>query len=151
MRASEIKVGGLYVATVNKRQVNVRIDSQHSRGGWNGTNTANGKLIRFSDARRFRFRLGGKKRARSPLTGPGSEKQRSASMLDAAAIVLAKCGKPMRSQELIDTMAQRKLWSSPTGQTPAATLSSAISREITHNKAGTRFKRIRPGLFAFAG
>jgi len=53
------------------------------------------------------------------------------SALDAAARVLATAGEPMGCKELIDVMAVKGLWKLPGGQTPWATLHSAIAREIT--------------------
>jgi hypothetical protein len=50
------------------------------------------------------------------------------SALDAAAQVLAENGMPMTTREMIEAMAQKKLWESPVGKTPAATLYSAILR-----------------------
>ncbi|MDX2197993.1 MAG: winged helix-turn-helix domain-containing protein [Phycisphaerae bacterium] len=76
-------------------------------------------------------------------------KRRSA--LDAAADVLRKAGKPMRSQELITAMAEQGLWSSPNGKTPAATLYSALLREIQQKGSETRFKKTDRGQFEYAG
>ena len=71
------------------------------------------------------------------------------SALDAAAQVLAKAGKPMRSRELIIAMAKQELWSSPKGKTPHATLYSAIVREIATKGKGTRFTKVDRGRFGF--
>jgi hypothetical protein len=59
MKKSEIKVGGVYQAKVSDRIVDVRIDSTHSQGGWNATNTATGKRIRIKSAQRLRGPVGG--------------------------------------------------------------------------------------------
>lgn len=53
------------------------------------------------------------------------------SALDAAAKVLGEKGQPMSCQEMIDAMAAKGYWQSPGGKTPAATLYSAILRELT--------------------
>ena len=37
MKKDEVKVGGTYVAKVSDKLVTVRIDSAHSKGGWNAT------------------------------------------------------------------------------------------------------------------
>ena len=37
MKKNDVKVGGLYTAKVSDRVVTVRIDSRHSKGGWNAT------------------------------------------------------------------------------------------------------------------
>jgi hypothetical protein len=70
------------------------------------------------------------------------------SCLDAAAKVLASAKEPMTTKALIEAMASKGLWSSPNGQTPAATLYSAILREITTKGKEARFKKADRGLFA---
>jgi hypothetical protein len=80
-----------------------------------------------------------------------TDKPKRTSALDAAATVLNKAGKPMRSQELIDAMAAQGLWKSPGGKTPHATLYAAILREITAKGKAARFKKIDRGQFEFAG
>src|SRR4029077_19572574 len=70
------------------------------------------------------------------------------SCLDAAARVLASAKEPMTTKALIEAMAEKKLWSSPNGQTPAATLYSAILREINTKGKEARFKKADRGLFA---
>src|SRR5262245_4675298 len=70
-------------------------------------------------------------RARTPTTKPtppaNAEK---ISALDAAARVLAERGEPMSCVQLIEAMASQGYWQSPAGKTPAATLASAMQREI---------------------
>jgi hypothetical protein len=53
----------------------------------------------------------------------------------------------MRSQQLIDEMAAKGLWTSSGGQTPAATLYAAMLREITAKGKESRFKKTDRGLF----
>jgi hypothetical protein len=78
-------------------------------------------------------------------------KQKRLSALDAAAQVLAKSDGPMTSQALIDAMAEARLWTSPGGKTPAATLYAAMLREITAKGKDARFKKVDRGLFVSAG
>lgn len=100
--------------------------------------------------------------ARAPKQAPAkkqSAKPRAAkeakpkrvSALDAAAEVLRKAGKPMRSQELIAAMAEQGLWKSPAGKTPHATLYAAMLREIGAKANAARFKKVERGQFAFNG
>ncbi len=70
------------------------------------------------------------------------------SALDAAAKVLCELKEPLRSRELIEQMAAKGYWKSPGGQTPAATLYSAITREINTKGQDARFKKTDRGLFA---
>lgn len=72
------------------------------------------------------------------------------SALDAAATVLKKAGKPMRSQEMIAAMTEAGLWSSPNGKTPHATLYSAILREIGTKGKEARFRKVDRGQFEYA-
>jgi hypothetical protein len=80
--------------------------------------------------------------------GKKQPKPMKMSALNAAAKVLADAGTPMNCQEMIDAMAKAKLWSSPNGQTPAATLYSAILREINTKGKDARFTKTERGKFA---
>ncbi len=62
MKKDQVKIGRLYVAKVSDKLVTVRIDSTHSGGGWNATNTATGKRLRIKSARRLRGVAGGRKK-----------------------------------------------------------------------------------------
>ncbi len=176
MKKDEVKVGGMYVAKVSDKLVTVRIDSTHSKGGWNATNTATGKRIRIKSARRLRGVAGGRrkktetreaaeaavandekaeaagkaatKKPKSKKAG-GEQKPKRVSALDAAAQVLAKAGKPMRAQELIAAMAEQGLWKSPAGKTPHATLYAAMMREARDKGTASRFRKVDRGQFAF--
>ena len=77
-----------------------------------------------------------------------ADKPKRISALDAAAQVLQKAGKSMTSKALISAMAEQKLWSSPNGKTPHATLYAAMLREISAKGAKARFKKVDRGLFA---
>ena len=185
MKKSEIKIGECYEAKVSNRIVSVRIDSTHSAGGWNATNTATGKRIRIKSAQRLRAEVKPKRSAAkatadaTPEVNPtvevitgqplpegdggkaakphrvkkaaGEPKPKRLSALDAAAQILAETDKPMRTKELIETMAQRGLWSSPNGKTPQATLYAAILREIKNKGDQARFKKVERGQFQHAG
>ena len=85
-------------------------------------------------------------RKEAPKAEP--KKARKMGALDAAAIVLADAGKPMRSKDLIAEMATRGLWTSPGGKTPEATLYAAILREIGAKGTAARFARAGKGEFA---
>jgi len=54
----------------------------------------------------------------------------------------------MTCPEMIDAMAAKGYWTSPGGQTPAATLYSAILREINTKGAESRFVKTERGKFA---
>lgn len=75
-------------------------------------------------------------------------KAKKLSAIDAAAKVLADAGTAMNCQEMIEAMAQKKLWTSPGGKTPQATLYSAILREIATKGKDARFTKTERGKFA---
>ena len=75
-------------------------------------------------------------------------KPKKPSALDAAAKVLGEAGAPMNCQEMIKAMADKGYWTSPGGQTPHATLYSAILREINVKGKDARFVKAERGKFA---
>ena len=75
-------------------------------------------------------------------------KAKRMSAIDAAAKVLANSGTPMTTKEMIEAMATKKLWTSPGGKTPHATLYSAILREINTKAKDARFTKTERGKFA---
>jgi len=81
----------------------------------------------------------------------GEPKPKRVSALDAAAQVLEASGQAMRTTEMIAAMAEQKLWTSPGGKTPHATLYSAILREIDTKGADARFRKVERGKFQFSG
>jgi hypothetical protein len=86
------------------------------------------------------------KRQRKPKA-PAEPKEKKVSALDAAARVLAEAGQAMTTKEMIGVMAAKGYWSSPGGQTPDATLYSAILREIATKGDRARFVKAAPGRF----
>ncbi|HEV3084650.1 MAG TPA: winged helix-turn-helix domain-containing protein [Gemmataceae bacterium] len=94
--------------------------------------------------------------AAAPATEPAAKKRGRAlkaagpkklSAIDAAAKVLAEAGEPMDCQTMIKTMAEKGYWTSPGGKTPAATLYSAILRELQTKGNDSRFKKTDRGKF----
>ena len=83
-----------------------------------------------------------------PAAKAADTKPKKLSALNAAAKVLADAKEPMACKEMIETMAAKKLWTSPGGKTPHATLYSAILREINTKGKEARFKKTDRGLFA---
>ena len=69
-------------------------------------------------------------------------------LLDAAALVLAGATRPMTIPAVMAHIAEKKLWSSPSGKTPAATLSAAINREIARKGDESRFAKVDRGFYA---
>jgi hypothetical protein len=80
------------------------------------------------------------KKAREP-----NDKKTSA--IDAAVRVLEEAGQPMTCPEMIEAMTAKGYWTSPKGATPAATLYSAILREINAKGKESRFVKTERGKF----
>ncbi|MFH1022113.1 MAG: winged helix-turn-helix domain-containing protein [Planctomycetota bacterium] len=66
--------------------------------------------------------------------------------LDAAAKVLADAGKPMNCKAIVERAIADGLWKTG-GKTPAATMYSAILREIQKKADGSRFVKTERGMF----
>jgi hypothetical protein len=77
-------------------------------------------------------------------------KSKKTSALDAAVRVLEEAGQPMTCPEMIEAMTAKGYWTSPGGATPAATLYSAILREINAKEKDTRFVKTERGKFGLA-
>jgi hypothetical protein len=69
------------------------------------------------------------------------------SQLQAAIAVLKNARKPMNCREMLEAMEAQKLWSSPGGKTPHATLYASILRDIERG-TDARFAKVDRGLFA---
>jgi HB1, ASXL, restriction endonuclease HTH domain len=78
-------------------------------------------------------------------------KPKKLSAIDAAAQVLAETKTPMNTREMSTAMAEKKLWTSPGGKTPHATLYSAILQEINEKGKEARFTKTERGKFAASG
>ncbi len=85
------------------------------------------------------------KEAMKPTTKEKADKKLSC--LDAAAQVLKAKGEPMNCKAMVEAMAKQNLWTSD-APTPAATLSSAILREMKKGTA-SRFKKVDRGQFEY--
>lgn len=89
-------------------------------------------------------------KAAKPPAAPKAAKEikpKAMSCLDAAVVVLTAKGEPMACKAMIEAMGQKGLWKSD-APTPAATLYSAILRELTRKGASSRFKKTDRGQFA---
>jgi len=77
-------------------------------------------------------------------------KAKKTSALDATMRVLEEAAQPMTCPEMIEAMTARGYWASPKGLTPAATLYSAILREINATGKESRFVKTERGKFGLA-
>jgi hypothetical protein len=76
-------------------------------------------------------------------------KVRKPSLMDHAIAVLKKHGTAMNCSEIIKEVLAAGEWKSD-GKTPAATLYSAVIREIADRGKDSRFKKVERGQFALA-
>jgi short subunit dehydrogenase-like uncharacterized protein len=70
------------------------------------------------------------------------------SQIAAALAVLKTATEPMTCKAMIEAMAERKLWASPGGKTPEATLYASLIRELAKKGDAARFVKAAPGRFA---
>ena len=89
-------------------------------------------------------------KAKAAKVKPAKKTDGKMSALDAAAKVLGEANAPMTTKEMIEAMAAKGYWTSKNGQTPAATLYSAILREVTTKGAESRFQKTDRGHFALS-
>jgi len=166
MKKADVKVGGLYAAKVSGKVVAVRIDAENPRGGWNATNTTTDKKVRIKSARRLRGAVGEAKAARGAPDATRAKggregasqagtkavkkakapREKKPSLLDLAAEVLAKAKKPMDCKTIVEKVLASGRWQTK-GKTPAATLYSAILREIQKRGNQARFRKVERGKF----
>jgi hypothetical protein len=88
------------------------------------------------------------RKTKKRLRAEGDAKEKKLSALDAAAKLLAETREPMNCQEMIKAMLEKGYWTSPGGQTPHATLYSALLRELKAKGAEARFRKTERGKFA---
>jgi len=86
--------------------------------------------------------------ARTSKTTASTNGSKKRSAIDAAAKGLTDSKEPLNCKELVETMSAKKLWTSPGGKTPHATLYSAILREINTKGKDARFVKTERGKFA---
>ncbi len=79
---------------------------------------------------------------------PKAEKPARMSGLDAAADVLAHAAQPLSCGEIVERLLSGGLWTTK-GKTPAATIYSAIIREIAVKGTASRFRKVERGRFAY--
>jgi hypothetical protein len=93
-------------------------------------------------------KAGAKPKAEKKAKAKPDAGNKKLSAINAAYKVLADAGKAMNTQELIAAMTEKGLWTSPGGLTPAATLYSAILRELKAKGGESRFQKVEKGKFA---
>ena len=154
MKKADVKIGGEYYAKVTNKKVVVRIDAEHSSGGWDATNLSTNKKVRIKTAGRLQgparqtaATAEPKTRARKRVAkAETAVTEKKLSCVGAALKVLEETGEPMNTQEMIAAMTDAGYWTSPGGKTPHATLYSAILRDLAKGD-DSRFMKIERGRF----
>jgi hypothetical protein len=180
MKNSEVTLSGTYLAKITDKVVPVRIDQANPHGGWDATNLATGKKVRIKSAQRLRGPAPDRQaqqrtravaeaqaadaaanahavpadttapaKARKNKKNAGEAKPKKVSGLDAAYEVLKAKGEPMSAGAIVEEMLAKGLWKTD-GKTPAATIYSAMIREIDTKPGESRFAKTGRGLFKAA-
>ncbi|MEZ6068636.1 MAG: winged helix-turn-helix domain-containing protein [Planctomycetaceae bacterium] len=85
--------------------------------------------------------------ARKTASTKAKAEPKKLSQMAAAEKVLATAKEPMNCKAIVEAMAKKKLWSSPAGKTPEATLYAALLRHTRDKGTEARFAKAGPGLF----
>ena len=92
----------------------------------------------------------GAKATKPRATRAKAERPKRTSGLDAAARVLEEAAEPLGVKQIVEIAELKGYWKSPGGQTPAATIYSAMLREIKTKGDDARFRKTDRGKFAHA-
>ncbi|HBG25941.1 MAG: hypothetical protein A2Y10_19345 [Planctomycetes bacterium GWF2_41_51] len=154
MQNEEIKISKVYAMKVGKNTAGVRIMSEHKDGGWVGVNiNTNKELIIRSADRLLGLYQAKRENTKTAQTEPSKDvnptKVKKLGGLLAAFMVLADAKEPLGCQELVKRMIDQGMWKSG-GKTPAATIYSAIIREIKEKGVDSRFTKTERGKFIAA-
>jgi len=88
-----------------------------------------------------------KSKTNAPASKPAQSATKNPSALDAATKVLAEANSALTTGEMVEQMSAKGYWTSPGGKTPAATLYSAILRELKIKGEAARFAKTERGRF----
>ena len=169
MKKNDVQIGATYLVKVAGNLVPVKITREHDNGGWVGTSVKTGKTIRIKSAQRLRKQLADV----APVAAKATEATQDAkvepqrdtgergatgiasqgkplSLINAAAIVLQACDRPLSCKEILTKAIDAGIWQPKAGKTPANTLYAAISREIKTKGDVSRFRKAERGKFALA-
>ncbi|MGH2271903.1 winged helix-turn-helix domain-containing protein [Anaerohalosphaeraceae bacterium U12dextr] len=154
MKDTEIRIGNVYDIKVGRHTTAVRIMRLAEKEGWEAVSLASGNPVVIRSAQRI---VGPhnpkphrkKKEEQAPTDNTPPARGRKLSGLDAAAQVLAEAKTPMNCIDMVKAIFDKGLWKSD-GNTPAATIYSAIIREIKAKGKDSRFRKTNKGLFEIA-
>ncbi len=162
MKKNEVQIHAVYLVKVGSNLAQVEIVSEHPNGGWEGKSLKTGKAIRIKSSQRLRQLVAQpaapakqpRRNTNAPTTAdtgePGATdgQRKPLSLLNAAAIVLEACERPLSCREIIEKALDAEVWQPGAGKTPANTLYSSILREIKIKGSASRFVKAERGKFA---
>lgn len=161
MQDTDIRIGNVYDIKVGKNTTAIRIMRLAEGEGWEAVGVASNKPLIIRSASRIVGLHNPKTAAETPTLAPvetdsqepvkeatcGTEPtQAKRGGLSAAAQVLAEAGTPLNCTDLVRKMFNKGLWIS-NGNTPVATIYSAIIREIKNKGDASRFRKTEHGMF----
>ena len=161
MKKEEIKINSIYAMKVGKNTVGIRIMSQNKDGHWVGINVNTNKEVLIKSADRLCGLYNPKAAKQSHTSGhvatkgkqPGKDTTKpnggKQGGLSGAVRVLQEAGKPVNCKDIVQIMLDKGYWKTG-GKTPAATIYSAIIREIKEKGADSRFRKAERGKFTLA-
>ena len=153
MKDSKIAIGATYQIKVGRNLCEVKINSQLESGGWLATSVKSGKPIKIRDASRLlklisKPGVASAKAKCSDTVKPDATVPKH-SLINAAAIVLQACKRPLSCNEIIEKAIDADIWQPGKGKTPANTLYASILREIKTKGVGSRFAKTGRCKFEF--
>ena len=80
-------------------------------------------------------------------TKPGDKPNKPLSLINAAAIVLEACDRPLSCKEIIAKAIDAEIWQPKEGKTPSNTLYASLLREIKNKADDARFEKADRGKF----
>ena len=150
MKKADIKISSIYAMKVGKNTIGIRIMSQNQKGHWVGVNVNTNKeiIIKSADQLCGLYHPKGDKAAEAKESSNDVNGGKRGG-LTAAIKVLEEAGTPLNCQEMVKQMLEKSYWKT-NGKTPAATIYSAITREIKEKGADARFRKTERGKFTLA-
>ena len=161
MKKADIKINSIYAMKIGRNTIGIRIMSQNQKGHWVGVNVNTSKEFVIKSADQLcglynpkaadklhtspHVGKGGSKLAGDTVTEKGATGGKRGG-LTAAVKVLGEAGTPINCQEMVKQMIEKGYWKTE-GKTPAATIYSAIIREIKEKGADARFRKTERGKF----
>ncbi|MEO8271652.1 MAG: winged helix-turn-helix domain-containing protein [Aureliella sp.] len=109
MKKADVKIGGVYGATVSGKRVEVRIDTEKPRGGWEATNLATNKKVHIKSGQRLQPVAVSKRTSKTPSdekTTAANSEVTVAETVDAPKLVLTK---PRKVKAEVVDVGEKKL------------------------------------------